>query len=313
MVSAAASTTKSAADKRMTMRDAVARFVDDGATVVIEGFTHLIGFAAGHEIIRQGKRDLVLARLTPDLIYDQMIAAGCARKLVFSWAGNPGAGSLFGLRRAVEEGVPAPLELEEYSHYGMVARLTAGASKLPFAALRTFTGSDLPRVNPAIREVVCPYTGERIPTVPALNPDVAIVHVQRASADGSAQVWGLLGVQKEAAFAAARVIVVAEQIVDEVVVRADPNRTLLPGFVVDAVVEEPWGCHPSYAQGYYDRDNDFYVGWGEVARERTGLERWLDEWVHGVSGRAEYVEKMGERLTRLRAKPRPSGVVDYGY
>jgi glutaconate CoA-transferase subunit A len=161
--------------------------------------------------------------------------------------------------------------------------------------------------------VVCPYTGERIPTVPALNPDVAIVHVQRASADGSAQVWGLLGVQKEAAFAAARVIVVAEEIVDESVVRADPNRTLLPGFVVDAVVAEPWGCHPSYAQGYYDRDNDFYVGWGEIARERAGLERWLDEWVHGVSGRAEYVAKMGERLTRLRAKPRPSGTVDYGY
>ena len=164
-------------DKRRTMAAAVAEHVRDGDTVVIEGFTHLISFAAGHEIVRQNRRDLVLCRLTPDLVYDQMIAAGCARKLVFSWAGNPGAGSLFGLRRAVEEGVPAPLELEEYSHYGMVARFTAGASKLPFATLRTFTGSDLPRVNPAIREVVCPYTGERIPTVPALNPDVAIVHV----------------------------------------------------------------------------------------------------------------------------------------
>jgi len=302
-----------AADKRMSMREAIARFVADGDCVVIEGFTHLIGFAAGHEIIRQRRRDLVLARLTPDLVYDQMIAAGCARKLVFSWAGNPGAGSLYGVRRAVEEGIPAPLELEEYSHFGMVARFTAGAAKLPFAALRTFSGSDLPAVNPAIREVVCPYTGERIPTVPALVPDVAIVHVQRASADGSAQVWGLLGVQKEAAFAARRVIVAAEEIVAESVVRADPNRTLLPGFVVDAVVHEPWGCHPSYAQGYYDRDNEYYVGWGEIARERATLERWLDEWVHGVAGRAEYVEKMGERLQRLRARPRLSGSVDYGF
>jgi glutaconate CoA-transferase subunit A len=305
--------TAPASDKRMSMREAIARFVADGDCVVIEGFTHLIDFAAGHEIIRQRRRDLVLARLTPDLVYDQLIAAGCARKLVFSWAGNPGAGSLYAVRRAVEEGIPAPLELEEYSHFGMVARFTAGAAKLPFAALRTFSGSDLPAVNPAIREVVCPYTGERIPTVPALRPDVAIVHVQRASADGSAQVWGLLGVQKEVAFAARRVIVAAEEIVDESVVRADPNRTLLPGFVVDAVVCEPWGCHPSYAQGYYDRDNEYYVGWGEIARERATLERWLDEWVHGVSGRAEYVEKMGGRLERLRARPRPSGSVDYGY
>jgi len=303
-------------EKRMSMREAIGRHVEDGDCVVIEGFTHLIGFAAGHEIIRQRRRDLVLARLTPDLVYDQMIAAGCARKLVFSWAGNPGAGSLYGVRRAVEEGIPAPLELEEYSHFGMVARFTAGAAKLPFAALRTFSGSDLAAVNPAIREVVCPYTGERIPTVPALCPDVAIINVQRASADGSAQVWGLLGVQKEAAFAARRVIVVAEEIVEESVVRADPNRTLLPGFVVDAVVCEPWGCHPSYAQGYYDRDNEFYVGWGEIAKERATLERWLDEWVHGVAGRAEYAAKMGERLERLRASrrpPRPSGSVDYGY
>jgi len=308
-----ATSVRASRDKRTTLRNAIARLVGDGDCVVIEGFTHLIGFASAHEIIRQGRRDLVLARLTPDLIYDQMIAAGCARKLVFSWAGNPGAGSLFGLRRAVEQGVPAPLELEEYSHFGMVARFTAGASKLPFAALRTFTGSHLPAVNPQIREVVCPYTGERLPTVPALTPDVAIIHVQRASADGTAQVWGLLGVQKEAAFAARRVLVVAEEIVDQNVIRADPNRTLLPGFVVDAVVEEPWGCHPSYAQGYYDRDNDFYVGWGDVARDRATLERWIDEWIHGVAGRAEYVDKMGERIRRLRAGARPSGTVNFGY
>lgn len=295
------------------MADAVGRFVADGSTVVIEGFTHLISFAAGHEIIRQKKRDLVLCRLTPDLVYEQMIAAGCARKLVFSWAGNPGAGPLYALRRAVEQGRPAPLELEEYTHFGMVARFVAGAARLPFMPLRTFTGSDLPRVNPAIRTVTCPYTGETLPTVPALEPDVSIIHVQRADRDGNAQVWGLLGVQKEAAFAAKAVVVVAEEIVEEGVIRADPNRTLLPGFVVSAVVHEPWGCHPSFAQGFYDRDNDFYLAWREISQDEAKLAAYLDEWVHGVSGRAEYVEKMGERLTRLKASERWSGAVNYGY
>ena len=205
-----------------------------------------------------------------------MIAAGCARKLVFSWAGNPGAGPLYALRRAVEQGLPQPLELEEYSHFGMVARFQAGAARLPFLPLRTFTGSDLPQVNERIREVECPYTGERLATVPALNPDVAIIHVQRADRAGNCQVWGLLGVQKEAAFAASKVIVVAEEIVDEAVIRADPNRTLLPGFIVSAVVHEPWGCHPSFAQGYYDRDNDFYVAWREISQDAAKLDAWLD-------------------------------------
>ena len=300
-------------DKRRTMAAAIAEHVRDGDTVVIEGFTHLISFAAGHEIIRQGRRDLVLCRLTPDLVYDQMIAAGCARKLVFSWAGNPGAGPLYALRRAVEEGIPHPLELEEYSHFAMVARLEAGAAKLPFLPLRSLAGSDLPKVNPAIRSVECPYTGERLATVPALIPDVSIVHVQRADSEGNAQIWGLLGVQKEAAYAARRRIVVAEEIVDASVVRADPNRTLIPGLLVDAVVEEPWGCHPSYAQGHYDRDNDFYLGWREISKDRARLERWLDEWVHGVADRATYVAKMGARLERLRAKPRVAPGVDYGY
>ncbi len=300
------------ASKRMTMAEAIRRHVHDGDTVAIEGFTHLISFAAGHEIIRQGKRDLTLCRLTPDLIYDQMIAAGCARKLVFSWAGNPGAGPLYALRRAVEEGVPAPLEIEEYTHFGMVARFAAGASGLPFLPLKTFTGSDLGRVNPQIREVVCPFTGERLAAVPALRPDVTIVHVQRADEGGSAQVWGLLGVQKEAAFAAKRVIVVAEEIVSEEVIRADPNRTLLPGFAVQAVVHEPFGCHPSFAQGYYDRDNDFYLAWREVSQDRERLEAWLDQWVHGVADRAEYVERMAPRLERLRARERLCQPVSYG-
>jgi glutaconate CoA-transferase, subunit A len=299
--------------KLMPMAEAVRRFVDDGAVLVIEGFTHLISFAAGHEIIRQRKRDLTLCRLTPDLVYEQMIAAGCARKLVFSWAGNPGAGPLYALRRAVEQGLPGPLEVEEYSHFGMVARFQAGAARLPFLPLRTFTGSDLPTVNERIREVTCPYTGERLPTVPALNPDVAIIHVQRSDRAGNCQVWGLLGVQKEAAFAAAKVIVVAEEIVDEGVIRADPNRTLLPGFIVSAVVHEPWGCHPSFAQGYYDRDNDFYVAWREVSQDAGRLAAWLDEWVHGVADRGEYVRRMGDRLSRLTARAQLSSPVNYGY
>jgi glutaconate CoA-transferase subunit A len=302
-----------AVGKLVSMREAIARHVHDGDTVVIEGFTHLICFAAGHEIIRQGRRDLTLCRLTPDLVYDQLIAAGCARKLVFSWAGNPGAGPLYALRRAVEDGVPHRLELEEYSHFAMVARLQAGAAKLPFLPLRTLTGSDLPRVNPRIQRVTCPYTGEQLATVPALNPDVAIVHVQRADVAGNAQVWGLLGVQKEAAYAAARVIIVAEEIVDQTVIRADPNRTLIPGLLVSAVVHEPWGCHPSYAQGHYDRDNAFYLAWREVSKDRAGLERWLAAWVHDVPDRAAYVARMGDRLARLRARPQVAPGVDYGY
>lgn len=295
------------------MADAVSRFVSDGATVVIEGFTHLICFAAGHEIIRQGRRDLTLCRLTPDLIYDQMIGAGCARKLVFSWAGNPGAGPLYAFRRAVERGVPHPLEIEEYSHFGMVARFAAGAAHLPFGVLRNYGGSDLPAANPRIRTVPCPYTGEELATVPALNPDIAFIHVQRADAAGNAQIWGLVGVQKEAAFASQKVVIVAEEIVDEKVIRADPNRTLIPDFVVDAVVHEPWGAHPSFAQGYYDRDNELYVGWRDISKDPAALERYLDEWVLDVRDRTEYVERMGERLQRLAARPRWSEPVNYGF
>ena len=302
------------ASKVMPMRDAVARFVHDGDTVVIEGFTHLICFAAGHEIIRQRRRDLTLARLTPDLIYDQMIGAGCARKLVFSWAGNPGVGSLHAFRRAVE-GVgtrDSGLEIEEYSHFGMVARFAAGAARLPFWPLRDYMGTDLPRANPRIRSVTCPYTGEDLATVPALNPDVTIVHAQRADADGNTQIWGLVGVQREAAFASERVIVVVEELVDEQLIRSDPNRTAIPGMVVDAVVVEPWGAHPSYAQGYYDRDNDFYVAWEDVSRSPERLARYLDEFVYGVPDRAEYLKKQPQ-VARLKAKQRVSQGVNYGF
>lgn len=297
----------------MTMKAAVAAFVHDGDVVVIEGFTHLICFAAGHEIIRQRRRALTLARLTPDLIYDQMIAAGCAKRLVFSWAGNPGVGSLHAFRRAVEGKGGPPLEIEEYSHFGMVARLSAGAARLPFWTLRNYMGTDLPRANPQIRSITCPYTGEALATVPALNPDVAIVHAQRADPDGNAQIWGLVGVQKEAAFASERVVVVVEELVDEHVIRSDPNRTVIPGMIVDAVVVEPWGAHPSYAQGYYDRDNAFYVAWEAISRDPAALARYLDDYVYGVADRQAYLAQQPGLAARLRAKARYSGGVNYGF
>jgi glutaconate CoA-transferase, subunit A len=300
--------------KVTSMRDAVADVVHDGDVVAIEGFTHLICFAAGHEIIRQRKRDLTLARLTPDLIYDQMVAAGTARKLVFSWLGNPGVGGLHAIRRRVENADPAPLELEEYSHFGMVGRYTAGASNLPFFPLRSYFETDLPKVNPLIRPIRSPFGEETVYAVPPLKPDVTVVHAQRADAEGNTQMWGLLGCQKEAAFAAERVIVVVEELCPEAVIRADPNRTVIPGLIVDAVVVEPFGAHPSYVQGAYDRDNHFYRDWDAISREAETTQAWLDEWVYGVSGRAEYVEKLGrERVASLRPSGEaPSGSVDYG-
>jgi glutaconate CoA-transferase subunit A len=300
------------ASKVLTMHDAIARHVHDGDTVVIEGFTHLICFAAGHEIIRQRRRNLTLARLTPDLIYDQMIAAGCARKLIFSWAGNPGVGSLHAFRRATEGPSPS-LALEEYSHFGMVARFSAGAARLPFWTLRDYAGTDLPQVNPEIKSVTCPYTGERLATVPALNPDVTIIHAQRADAAGNTQIWGLVGVQKEAAFASQRVIVVVEELVDTAVIRADPNRTVIPGVIVSGVVVEPWGAHPSYAQGFYDRDNDFYVAWERISRDPARLTAYLDEFVLGVPDRAAYLARHPGLVARLRASQQVCAGVNYGF
>jgi glutaconate CoA-transferase subunit A len=295
------------------MQEAIAEHVHDGDSVAIEGFTAFICFAAGHEIIRQGRRDLTLIRMTPDLIYDQMIAAGVASRLVFSYLGNPGVGSLHCVRRAVEKGIPAPLALEEYSHYGMIGRYTAGAAGLPFFPLRSYTGSDIPMGSARIEWVDDPFGGGTIAVVPPLNPDVAIVHVQRADAQGDAQLWGLLGIQKEAAFAARRVVVVAEEIVDEAAIRSDPNRTLIPGVIVDAVVHEPYGTHPSYVQGFYDRDNEFYLAWDAISRDREQTEAWLEEWVYGVEDRAAYVRKLGDDvLARLRPGGAPAGPVDYG-
>jgi len=305
--------------KVATMREAIAELVHDGDTVAIEGFTHLISFAAGHEIIRQRKRDLTLARLTPDLIYDQMIAAGVARKLIFSWLGNPGVGGLGAIRRRIEPatsggaGQPPRLEVEEYSHFGMVGRYTAGAANLPFYPIRSYFETDLPKANPLIRQIESPYGDGVVYAVPPLKPDVTIVHAQRADASGDTQIWGLLGCQKEAAFAADRVIVVVEELVEEAVIRADPNRTIIPGLIVDAVVVEPFGAHPSYVQGAYDRDNRFYLDWDAITKDEAAVQGWLREWVIGVADRSEYVEKLGaERVAGLKPEPAPSGSVDYG-
>ncbi len=299
--------------KVMPMKEAVAKFVHDGDTAYLAGFTHLIPFAAGHEIIRQGKKDLVLARATPDIIYDQMIAAGTAKKIIFSYAGNPGVGSLRCFRRATEKGIPKPLEIEEYTHFDLSGRLFAGATNMPFLPVRTNLGSDLPKNNPAIKFVLDPYTGHPVSVVAPLKPDVAVVHVQRCDAAGNAHIWGIVGEQKDAAFAAKKVILTAEEIVPEDVIRSDPNRTLIPDFIVHAVVHEPWAAHPSYTQGYYDRDNDFYVKWDEITKEHESTMAYLKEWVYGVEDRAGYVEKFGrEKLEKLRPKPLMSVPVNYG-
>lgn len=300
--------------KLRPLSEAVADLVRNGDSVVLEGFTHLIPFAAGHEIIRQRRRDLTLIRLTPDLIFDQMIGAGCCSKMVFSWGGNPGVGSLHALRRAVEQPDGLPLLLDEYSHFGLAMRLFAGASGLPFMPIRSYFGSDIARVNRNISRVVCPFSGESLYAVPALNPDVAIVHVQRADEFGNAQVWGLLGLQREAAFAAKQVIVTAEEIVPTSVIRSDPNRTLIPGPRVAAVCHVPFGAHPSYAQGYYDRDGDAYEAWEQISRDPAGLASWLDEWVYGIEDRQTYMRKLGrERLDALTPLPGFAAAVNYGH
>ena len=294
----------------ISLSDAIAQFVHDGDCVYAAGFTHLIPFAAGHEIIRQGKVNLTLARATPDLIYDQMVAAGCARKVIFSYMGNPGVGSLRIVRTAIEAG---RLEWEEYSHFGMISRLQAGATGVPFMPMNPTAAGDLERANPLIRTVIDPYAGQPVVVVPALKPDVAIVHVQRCDADGNAHIWGIIGEQKEAAFAAERVLITTEEIVDESVIRSDPNRTLIPGFIVDAVCHVPHCAHPSYTQGYYDRDNAFYLEWDKISADPAAVKAYLDEWVYGVHDRAEYWEKLGPEVQqRLKVAPRLSEVVDYG-
>lgn len=296
--------------KVVSLSAAIQENINSGDTVYAAGFTHLIPFAAGHEIIRQGLTDLVLARATPDLIYDQLVAAGCARKVIFSYMGNPGVGSLRIVRGEIEAG---NLEWEEYSHFSMITRLQAGAAGLPFMPMNPTAAGDLERANPQYRTVKDPYSDQEVITVPALNPDVAIIHVQRADSDGNAQIWGIIGEQKEAAFAAKRVILTAEEIVSEDVIRSDPNRTLIPGFIVDAICHVPYAAHPSYTQGYYDRDNAFYLEWDAVSREKNSVRAYLDQWVFGVKDRSEYWSKLGPEVhARLQVASRPSATVNYG-
>lgn len=296
--------------KLCSLAEAVSQHVHDGDCVYAAGFTHLIPFAAGHEMIRQGRKNLTLARATPDLIYDQMVAAGCARKIVFSYMGNPGVGSLRILRTEVEAG---RLEVDEYSHFGMITRLQAGASGLPFLPMNPTAAVDLEQSNPNIRRVIDPYSGRELIAVPALHPDVAIIHVQRADVNGNAQIWGILGEQKEVAFAARKVILTAEEIVEEDVIRSDPNRTMIPGFIVSAVCHVPYCAHPSYTQGYYDRDNAFYLEWDKISESPDAVQAWLQEWVYGVRDSLEYWDKLGAEVhNRLKVNPRLASPVNYG-
>jgi len=261
----------------VSLADAISALVRDGDTVALEGFTHLIPHAAGHEIIRQHRRDLALIRMTPDVVYDQLIGAGCARSLTFSWGGNPGVGSLHRFRAAVEHGRPRPLELIEHSHAGMAAAWAAGASNLPFGVLRGYRGTDLK--PPAT--VTCPFTGEELAAVPAHRPDVGIVHAQRADRRGNVQLWGILGVQKETVLASARAIVTVEEVVDEL--QPIPGAIVLPHWVIDAVAVVPHGARPSYAHGYYERDNEFYRRWDEISREEETFAQWLDAHVYAAA------------------------------
>jgi glutaconate CoA-transferase subunit A len=268
----------------VSLAEAIGQAVLDGDAVAMEGFTHLIPFAAGHEVIRQRKRDLTLIRMTPDLIYDQLIGAGCARKLVFSWGGNPGVGSLHRFRDAVERSWPGPLELEEHSHAGMANRYVAGASGLPFAVLRGYSGTGLMdpgHQHPSIKPVTCPFTGEVLTAVSALNPDVAIIHAQRADARGNVQLWGITGIQKEAVLAARRSVVTVEEIVPGLDPR--PDAVVLPAWTVSYVAEAPGGSRPSYALGYYDRDNDAYQAWDPIGRDRDRFRQWLDREIFGAA------------------------------
>ena len=272
----------------LSLHDAIASHVTDGATVALEGFTHLIPFAAGHEIVRQRKRELTLVRMTPDIVYDQLIGMGCARRLIFSWGGNPGVGSLHRFRDAVEHGWPRPLEIEEHSHAAMAAAYAAGASGLPCAILRGYLGSDLVRHNPNIRSITCPFTGEALAAVPAIRPDVAIVHAQRADREGNVLVEGITGVQKELVLAARRAIVTVEEIRDDLDAPS-PNSVVLPHWTISAIVEASGGARPSYAHGYYGRDNAFYLAWDAISRDRERFRHWMQEHVLGERSATEAV------------------------
>lgn len=296
--------------KLCSLKEAISEYVCDGNTLYAAGFTHLIPFAAGHEIIRQGRKNLTLARATPDLIYEQMAAAGCASKIIFSYMGNPGVGSLRNLRTLVEQGKVA---IEEYSHFAMITRLQAGASGLPFLPMNETGAYDLENANPNFKRVTDPYSGNSVVVVPALHPDVSIIHAQRADRNGNAQIWGILGEQKEAAFAAEHVILTAEEIVPDDVIRSDPNRTIIPELIVDAVCHVPFCSHPSYTQGYYDRDNEFYLQWDKISETPETVQQYLDEWVYSIPDRDTYWKKLGEGVhKRLSVREKMSVPVNYG-
>jgi len=274
----------------LTLQEAIAAHVQDGDTVALEGFTHLIPFAAGHEIIRQRRRGLHLVRMTPDLIYDQMIGAGCADRLTFSWGGNPGVGSAHRVRDAIEKGWPHPLSIQEHSHAGMAAAYVAGASRLPFGVLRGYLGCDLPDVNPQIRSVQCPYTGEQLATVPAINPAVTVLHAQKADREGNVLLSGIVGAQKEAGMAAKKLLVTVEEVVDRL--DAPMNGLVLPSWIVTAIACVPGGAWPSYARGYYARDNAFYIAWDEISRDRDRFSAWIDRYVTSTSTHAEFIHAL---------------------
>jgi glutaconate CoA-transferase subunit A len=299
----------------MTTKEAVQKFVRDGQLVCFGGFTHAIPFSIGHEIIRQRKQHLTVCKETPDLIVDQLLAAGCVDKLMFSWAGNPGVGSLHGFRRAVEQQIPHPIKIEEYTHFITGARYMAGASGVPFMPVTTsLLASDLAKHSDVFKTIDCPFTGKKICLVKAINPDVALIHAQRADRHGNTQMWGIVGSNREIAMASRDVVVSVEEIVDSEVVRRDPDRTVVPGFRVRAVVEDPWGAHPSYSQGYYDRDNQYYMDYENTTRTRESHEEFLEEWVFGVSNRKQYLKRLGaERMLSLKTKSYYSIPVDYGY
>ncbi len=285
-------------DKIIGLREAVAESINDGDSVALEGFTHLIPFAAAHEIIRQERKDLTLIRMTPDLIYDQMIGMGCADKLIFSWGGNPGVGSLHRFRDAVENGWPQPLEIEEHSHAGMASRYVAGASNLPFAVLRGYVGTDLPKVTDTIAPITCPFTGEELMAVPALRPDVAVVHAQQADRSGNVALWGIVGIQREAILSAWRSIVTVEEVVDELA--PHPHQIVLPSVAVDAIAVVPGGAYPSYAHDYYPRDNAFYEAWDPIGRDRETFSGWMERHVLGTVDFAEHLESIVEEEVSQR-------------
>lgn len=297
----------------MSVKDAIGKFVHDGSVVYLGGWGHLYPYAMVYELVRQKKKDLTLQKHSPEIMADMLIGAGCLKKLVFGWFANPGVGSSNAFRRAVEKGIPRPIEIEEYTHFTLSARLKAGAMGIPFLPVKSLAGSDLLAHNPNSKIVNCPFTAESVCVVPALNPEIGLIHVQKADAEGNGQIWGVIGDIRDGAFACDKVILSAEEIVLTEEIRRDPNRTVVPSFKVVAVVESPWGAHPSYAQGYYDRDNQFYIDYDRWSKDEEMLGKFLDEWIYSVSNQTEYLKKLGvERMLALKPKAYFAPPVNYG-